>query len=784
MTEAVARSRKSHWPLALISVLALLTCLFYALVCTFAGSFYSGITFNGEWLIIHIDPCDSHPGWCQANEDGLRALHIGDQLVAIGGLTPEHYWNDRRLVPFDGYGPGESVAITFSRSGQERTIQWEMPVVTAQNRVNHLVSLLFWLPFWLSGTGVFLLLRPRDIRWRMLVLVNYLTAVWVVAGIVSPWGAAASSLTLHAVSWLMAPVYLHLHLLLPVPLLRQRRRYLLIPLYSIAAVLAVLEFLQILPGSAYSLGLVLAILGSLGLLVRGVLDRSSPSVRLAARLMLTGIALAFGPGVVLWLVPQLLNAPAPGYAALAVSTLAIPVMPLFYAYAAFKQYLSDLEFRANRLLGLYSFIVLYTAAFVLVYSIGRQWASRPESLLAFSVAISLVFALAGSPLFARFQRLISRLTYGTSHNPDDLLRVFANRIAASLDREALADLLADELVPSLLIRQSALCLLEDGEVGLSYARGTTLSDVPKTLGQTQQLIQEAGRYRPLRDQPRDAFPWVRLAIPLKTRDRTVGIWLFGRRDPDDFYPQDDITLLTAFGSQAAIATDNARLLDAVSRHRQELARLSARLLDAQEEERKSISRELHDQVGSNLTALSMNLNLILGQLSEPAEVTRSRLEDSLALTEETMERIDELMANLRPSVLDEYGLAAALRWHGAQFASRTNIDVTVWADEGLPRLDLAVENALFRIAQEALTNVARHARATKVMVTLKRRDETTCLVVEDNGVGFDPDQVSVPGGRRGWGMLIMRERAQAIGGSCRIESRPGQGMRVIVRVPA
>jgi len=380
--------------------------------------------------------------------------------------------------------------------------------------------------------------------------------------------------------------------------------------------------------------------------------------------------------------------------------------------------------------------------------------------------------------------LIGRLAYGTSHNPDEILRVFANRIAAALDHEALADLLADELVPSLLIRQSALCLPEDGEVGLLYAQGVPVSHIPTMPEQTEQILQEASRYRPLRDQPRDAFHWVRLAIPLKTRDRTVGIWLFGERDPDDFYPQNDIALLTALASQTAVAMDNARLLDAVSRHREDLARLSARLLDAQEEERTRISRELHDRVGSNLTALSMNLNLILGQWPEAAELMRSRLEDSAALTEETMESIHNVMTDLRPSILDDYGLAAALRWEGVQFASRTSIDVTMCADESFPRVDLADENALFRIAQEALMNVARHAQATKVMVTLKRCDETTCLVVEDNGVGFDPDQVSVPGGRRGWGMLIMRERAQAIGGSCRIESRPGQGTCVMVRVPA
>ncbi len=408
-TSRARRQRRLHWPLALISALALLFCLFYTLTYTFLSPPYAGLTFNSEWIVTQVDRCDAHPGWCEANQDGLRALQIGDQLVAIGDLTFEEYRNARHLVSFDGYGPGDSVPVTLRRDGERQTIHWHMPVVTSANRAKRLSSLLFYLPFWLVGTAVLFFLQPRDTRWRLLVTFNYLTAIWLSAGIVSSWRAAGSALVMRAVTWLMVPVYLHLHLVVPAPLFKSRPRYSLPLCYAVAIILAALELPQLLPGSAYSLGLLLAITGSVGLLVSRLFARASPSVRLAARVMLAGIGLAFGPGLVLWVVPELLNAPGPGDMGIALATLSIPVLPLLYGYAVYKRRLGDLEFRANRVLSLYSFILLYLTAFVLVFQIGSRWIAPPDSPLAFSLALALLFAVAGLPLRVRFQRLVDLL---------------------------------------------------------------------------------------------------------------------------------------------------------------------------------------------------------------------------------------------------------------------------------------------------------------------------------------------------------------------------------------
>ncbi|MFX1411455.1 MAG: PAS domain S-box protein [Promethearchaeota archaeon] len=477
------------------------------------------------------------------------------------------------------------MSITFRRDGRQQTIRWQMPVVTNSNRLGRLNGLLPYLPFWLAGTVALLSLRPRDQRWRLLVSANYLTAFWLAVGMVSFSHIAVSSLVMRAVTWLLVPVYLHLHLLAPAPLVRQRvRYYLLPPLYASAVILAALELFQLLPSSAYALGLLLAVLGSLGLLLSRLFDRSSSSVQPATRLMLAGIGLAFGPGLVLGLIPSLLAPAAPEGMAVIMAMLAIPALPLLYTYAIYKRYLGPLEFRANRLLSLYSFVLLYLAAITLVLLAGRAWIPSPDGFATFTLAVVTVFLVAAPTLRTRFQRLVDRLAYGIQYNPDELLHAFARRIPATLDRAALARLLADEIAPSLLIRQSALYLLADNEADLVYARGVSLQETPATSQQLQRLLDEAGRYRPPRNEASDGaeYDWVRLAVPLKTRERTLGVWLFGRRDPEDYYPQPDVALLTALGAQVAVALENARLYEVVQRELAERQQAQEALYESEE----------------------------------------------------------------------------------------------------------------------------------------------------------------------------------------------------------
>jgi signal transduction histidine kinase len=274
-----------------------------------------------------------------------------------------------------------------------------------------------------------------------------------------------------------------------------------------------------------------------------------------------------------------------------------------------------------------------------------------------------------------------------------------------------------------------------------------------------------------------------IGVKLVVKDQLIGVLNVDSVTPDAYDAAVGQTV-AAFANQAAIAIENTRLHEAVSEQRARLRALAVQVAEAEEAERRRLARELHDQVGQNLTALGINLNIVRTQVSdESAGLVRSRLDDSLVLVEQTTERIRDVMADLRPPVLDDYGLVAVLHWYGEQCALRTGLAIEVLGQEPDLRLPTRVENALFRIAQEALTNVTKHAQAVKVTVALEIDDQTVRLVVADDGVGFNPTRLAQPDGRQAWGLITMSERAEAVDGHCRIESRLGQGTRVVVEVP-
>ena len=230
-------------------------------------------------------------------------------------------------------------------------------------------------------------------------------------------------------------------------------------------------------------------------------------------------------------------------------------------------------------------------------------------------------------------------------------------------------------------------------------------------------------------------------------------------------------------------TQRKRAEETLRRYAEQLRVLTARLANAEEGERRRLAQELHDRVGQNLTALSINLNIVRDLLSpELAVRIGPRLEDSLELVSETMEHIRDVMAELRPPVLDDYGLLASLRWYGQRFAQRTGLAIATQGADPTPRLPLATEITLFRIAQEALTNAARHAQAHQVSVTLDAAAGGVRLTIADDGIGFDPELHTQPNGRHAWGLLTMSERAESAGGRLVMDAAPGRGTRVIVEV--
>lgn len=228
--------------------------------------------------------------------------------------------------------------------------------------------------------------------------------------------------------------------------------------------------------------------------------------------------------------------------------------------------------------------------------------------------------------------------------------------------------------------------------------------------------------------------------------------------------------------------EKERLFAAVRQQQTQLRALTSKLTEVQERERRQLARELHDEMGQALTAIRMDLAAIeKGLPSDTAPHVRERLSEAGYLTEQTLEQIRELSLDLRPPMLDDLGLLPTLRWYLKRYASRTAIQtgLTVLGQEH--RLPAPVETALYRVLQEALTNVARHAHATTVHLTLRYAVGVVAAAIEDDGCGFKVDEILLQGSSMG--LLGMRERVTLLGGTFRIESAVSKGTQLCLEIP-
>jgi signal transduction histidine kinase len=217
----------------------------------------------------------------------------------------------------------------------------------------------------------------------------------------------------------------------------------------------------------------------------------------------------------------------------------------------------------------------------------------------------------------------------------------------------------------------------------------------------------------------------------------------------------------------------------IERNAGELRQLSQKLSKAQEDERRNLSRELHDQVGQTLTALSMELGNVEELRHVPGEAFAQRLSEAKKLNQETLRAVRNISSALRPSVLDELGLAPALQWQGREFTRRSGVPVDLQVDGELTDLPDAHRTCIYRVVQEALTNAARHAGAKSIRMTLHGGPGVLSLTIEDDGSGFDVQRAR----GRGSGLLNIQERVRELGGRVEFLSAPSRGTLVRCDIP-
>jgi signal transduction histidine kinase len=362
-------------------------------------------------------------------------------------------------------------------------------------------------------------------------------------------------------------------------------------------------------------------------------------------------------------------------------------------------------------------------------------------------------------LYRYYRKAFERIVLGIKHPPEGLIRNYAQRITNSLDHNALANLLKEEILPSLLIRESVLYYFDDhSEVKSLFKIGVSERDLQNftNTAQVRTLAEES-----LRQDIQKQMPWVRLALPLRFESETVGVWCFGRKDPNEIYTPEFTEDLRSMANQTTLALLNIR-------QRILLQALYNANVDRQEEEKTGIARDLHD--------------VLLPSLGYLVELQSNKCD--LVEFEHAVQRINnmirEIMSGLRPSTLD-MGLNIALEELAdepeAQIGGKFDIHTHLTVPEPV-NYDNKAELHLYRMVQQASRNALEHAQANSIQIYGTLLRDSLNIHIEDDGIGFPfegmPDLSTLIANRH-FGLANIFERAEIINATVKIDSRPNEG---------
>jgi len=415
--------------------------------------------------------------------------------------------------------------------------------------------------------------------------------------------------------------------------------------------------------------------------------------------------------------------------------LAMMIFPVAVVFAVLRHRLWEIDLLIRRTLVYTGLTASVVAIYVLVVGglglLFQAWGDFWVSL----VGTGLV-AVLFQPIRERLQYWVNRIHYGERDDPYQAFSRLGKRLESTMAPDQVLSSIVLTVRDVLRLPYAGIALRQEDGFAIAAAAGSAPAGV--------------------------------IDLPLVYQSETLGQLLVAPRAPDEPFTAADRRLLEDLARQAGVAVHGVRLHADLQRSRE-------RLVSVVEEERRRLRRDLHDGLGPRLAALGLKIGTarMLGQVNPSAvDGLLAELEGDV---ESTLTEIRRLVYNLRPPALDQLGLIGALQDSAAQYAG--SLAVSVQSPPNLPPLPAAVEVAIYRICQEALTNIIRHARARSARVSLTRSDGQIILSIADDGQGL------VPGGRTGVGLTSMRERAAEVGGSLSIESCAGGGTRVVATLP-
>jgi signal transduction histidine kinase len=484
--------------------------------------------------------------------------------------------------------------------------------------------------------------------------------------------------------------------------------------------------------------------------------------------------------------PSLTNLGSP-YALKLAAFGSVPLlfMPLSIGIAVLRYGLWDIDAIINRTLvygalstgvvGIYILIVGYLGAVF-----------RTDDNIAISVVAASLVAVIFQPLRERLQRSVNLLMYGERYEPYAVLSSLGRRLEGTLAPEAVLPAIVDNVARALRLPHVAIWLADGETLHMGAAHGGA---------PPESAVRDTGAVEVLRSAPEGlqaadlvalgefgtvlARSSVALVVPLMHRGELVGALSLAPRSPGEGFSRADRLLLRDLATQAGTAAHAVRLTVALRSSLEDLRQSRERLVATQEEERRRIQRDLHDGLGPILASMRLRLEACLNATQETGDPLAGDLERLYELVGQATGDIRHLVHDLRPPVLDQLGLVSAIRQHCESFSRESGVEVSFEVEKDISA-SAAAEVTLLRIAQEALLNIERHARAARADVRLGRRDGVLRLEIRDDGVGFEANARYE---QEGTGIGSMRERAESLGGTLRVTGNPSAGTEVEARLP-
>ncbi|MCC6188896.1 MAG: hypothetical protein IT318_07665 [Anaerolineales bacterium] len=756
---------------------------------------HAGITWSYvTGLIETVDPRGPAAG----------RLHPGERLLAIDGLAPN------QALFYPGKLPGDSVIFLVQRNGESHSVVVELTQPAAMEIAGRLSPLFVALVF--GSVGAVILAFNVSLLSVLFFLFCQMSAAVLASGAASPIGPLWAVQLFNGLLWWLGPVIIHLHLYFPAKARLWHAPVWVGLLYVAAALGGLLDLaanpivLRTAVPALYSLRrlwLTGTLLVAVCLLIWTFRSTPSAQRRQQVGIVALGGVLSLVPFLTLSLLPDaLLRQPFWPYE---FSFLFLSLLPLAYGYAILHYRLVQLDRYVSR--GAASALVLALLAGLYLILSAVLMRLIPANLLqapAVNLVMILVLAVVFHPLHRLLSMGVSRVFYGGWYDYRSAVQKISLATGRTADPSMLAHKLSQEIQAAMQLEGACLLVRETrsdpgvttvvglsctrtgaGSLRLEMGRGILeyFKNDPRPVEAEKLRRAVAGRRLNGEARPCLTCPYAQLWLPLPGQEFPSGLLILDAKRGGGTFDTRDREILEVVARQAGIALQNARLIAELEKRALESAQLHRQVVRAREDERKRVARELHDEIIQPLVGLKFQLAEMRASAGQGTDGSSSRWPK-----EEIQRVVDDvrrICADLRPPALDTLGLASAVRARvrevGRQGALQIRLSIEGDEERELPE-ELSV--CMYRILQEALLNVQKHAAARQVRVSLRIGPDEVSLTVEDDGRGFEtPLQLNRLVGAGHFGLAGARERLRLVNGRLEISSTPPHGARLVARAP-